>query len=165
MMILEPTAVLIDGCIIGDRNICTCRRQPRRQQPQVITQPTGKRWRRIVVCPMSQRQVMLRIEQIDFLHRTSKNGEWDTGTVLLSHFHQKWDKRTVPVSHSPRVSGYLTVIFTLDLRPVAGSLTVRVITPGVLPAWQRTTSWPWKRLIWGWVKGSSEVASPLQAAL
>ena len=23
---------------------------------------------------------------------------WDTGTVLLSHFEPKWDKRTVPVS-------------------------------------------------------------------
>ncbi len=25
---------------------------------------------------------------------------WDTGTVLLSHFEPKWDKRTVPVSHA-----------------------------------------------------------------
>ena len=78
---MEPAAVLLNRRIIGDGNIGASRRYPRGQQPQVIAELASK-WRRgVVVRPMRQCQVMLRIEKKDVNHSlmASLNGDVDAG--------------------------------------------------------------------------------------
>ena len=65
MMVMEPAAVLFNRGIVRHGDIRACRRQPCGQQPQVMTELAGKRRRGVVVRPMRQRQVMLRIEKIE----------------------------------------------------------------------------------------------------
>ena len=72
VMLIEPTAVIFNGSIIGDSDTRAGRRYPCGQQPQVMTQMAGKRRCRIIVRPMGQRQVMLRIKKINLLHLTAK---------------------------------------------------------------------------------------------
>ena len=119
MMVIEPASILFNRTIVRNGDIGTSGRYPGGQQPHVMTELAGKRRGGVIVCPMRQRQVMLRIENIDSFHDKSS-----TSTVMTFHSKQF----------------YFTVMLTLDFMPVAGSLTVRVITPGVFPAWQTTTN-------------------------
>ena len=68
VMVIEPATILIKRCVIRNSDIGASGSEPCRQQPQVMAQLSGKRWRGIVVRPMCQRQVMLGIEKIYFFH-------------------------------------------------------------------------------------------------
>ena len=72
-MLLQPMAVILNRGIIGDSNIGANCRHPGGQQPQVMTELAGKRRRGVIVLPMRQRQVMLRIEKINVNHHVQDN--------------------------------------------------------------------------------------------
>lgn len=72
-MLLQPTAVLLNRGIIGDSNIGAGCRYPGGQQPQIMSELAGKRRRGVIVRPMRQRQVMLRIEKINVDHHVQDN--------------------------------------------------------------------------------------------
>jgi hypothetical protein len=72
MMVMEPMAILFKRAIVRNGDIGASGCHPRQQQPQVMTQLAGERRCRIVVRPMRQCQVMLRIEKIDFFHLYAK---------------------------------------------------------------------------------------------
>ena len=75
MMINEPTVVLVNRSIIGNSNISSSGRHPCGQQPQIVTELSGKRRRSVVVRSMRQRQIMLRIEKINVNHDKTKAAE------------------------------------------------------------------------------------------
>ena len=107
---LQIAAVFFNRGIVGDGDTGSRGCQPCRKQPQVIPQLAGKRRRGVVMRPVGQRQVMLGIEEIN-----------------VNHDVQRRQCRLLQ-------NNYFTLMLTLDFMPVAGSLTVRVITPGFLSA-------------------------------
>ena len=65
------------------------------------------------------------------------DSEWDTGTVLLSHFESKWDKRTVPVSHALlTASGGDTHLTLYAPSPALLQLTRQLANVAGLHLWQ-----------------------------
>ena len=120
MIVLQPTAVSFYRRVIGDSYIGASCRYPCGQQPQVVAELAGKRRGSVVVCPMRQRQIMFGIENINVNHQAQRQASFFTKLSI-----------SCCIRYCPF---HLTVMLTLDFMPVAGSFTVRVITPGVLPA-------------------------------